>query len=427
MNTLQDRYVDLPKTERYASSRRGKLGSVLILLLIVAEFLTGVFGSPIIFHSLSLLLIIWGFTTNLKIQFWQKVLLGSIPLFALQSIVKDDFYPLIQVTYYFLGIIAYQKLAASYQFNYNLLPIKFLFLAVLPLFFLFCFVSIPVKMPDYIRVSNFSFVSRFIPLASNEFRINIGPPNFTKHFTGDIGLICFLSVIFLLKNKSIKYGYLVLFLSLYFVVFSGARTSLTALICCCLLIWINNEKIHPKLSFCILALFIVQFYSLNEIIGTVGFLLPVDSFVGGILRLERINEGITSGRDFLWGFHLHHFLENPFIGGLSSDINVSVGSVLANGEIAEAGSESVYTTKLAQYGILGIIFPILHLFFFLKALLAKNTVNMIWCVALILGNVFNSTYGNIYGPIQPLMYFLIFANYPNFSIRRKRKVSVQTV
>lgn len=391
--------------------------SRLIFIFCSIEFLIAVFGGPLGFHLCTVSLIIFGFITNRNYQNWEIFILWTAPLFIIQSVLKQDISSFLQSVSYIFGIIAYQKISSRTNFDFNYLSPKFLFFVVLPLFVLFCVYPIPVKFPDNFGPVNFTFINRFVPSISNNFGINIGPPNFTKHFTGDLGLVSTLSSYFLYKSRKNKIFIFTGVFSCYLLLFSGSRTAIVCGIAIILLILVNQAKIRSNLSIIILLVFIIQFYLIDYAIGYVTPLISTDSMIGSLFKLENASNqyGITSNRNFLWSYHLDLFLTDPILGSHSDLIRFRVGDILKDGTIATAGSESYYTAMLAQYGILGLTFPFLHLFLFGKALKQRRLYSILWCTVFILGNVYNSSFNNIYGALNPVIYFLIFGNVTTLS------------
>jgi hypothetical protein len=138
-----------------------------------------------------------------------------------------------------------------------------------------------------------------------------------------------------------------------------------------------------------------------------------NSVLGHLLNIKLANMdiGITTGRSSLWFYHLTLFYDNILLGAHSDRILFHIGDILYDGSVAKTASESFYTSVLARFGILGFIFPVLHLYFLVTAILKKCLYSIIWCSIFILGNVFSSLFGGCYGQIHIVMYFLLFSAY----------------
>lgn len=392
----------------------------LLYIFIAISFFNGIFGWVAVFHLCSLFFIVWSLRYRIKFKMWEKVLLLILPLFIIQAIVKKDMTSFLHSTSYILVIVAYSRIARTIKYDSNKYPINFLIFLVLPTIILYSFLHFKVNRGD--SPLNLSLINHLIPSAVNNFRVNIGTPNFTKHFSGDMGLLNAIAGFFIYTYTKKKKYLVVSFFSIYVLFFSGARAALITFLCCIILFLINRRKVNTKLSFSMMILFVALFYLSNTIVEYLVLLVPVDSFLGELLKLQLYDThyGITSSRDFLWAYHLKLFSSDVLLGVDSSFVRFSIGDRLADGTIASAGSESYYTAMLAQYGLLGLVFPILHLYFFKRALTTQNMFSIIWCAIFILENVFNSTFANVYG-VYFFVYIMMFSSYEHNVIQNKPK------
>lgn len=241
----------------------------------------------------------------------------------------------------------------------------------------------------------------FFPLEINEWKVHIGYPGSSIHLTGALASLTLLAYLEGLHKKNVSF-YFIIFALLYFVIFSGSRAlifSLGLTILSILISKILKERLkHAWLPLLVMSIFFIY---LSPFIGELinAFAFPV--VMAGLLKID--NPDITSGREWLWGYHLSLFFDRPFGNGSEILREMVVGDSI-NGETISASSESFFTYILAVYGVFSIPLFLLLPYLFIKL----GNIDGINISALVffavLATVASSVFGGAYGMNLVLLY-----------------------
>lgn len=251
----------------------------------------------------------------------------------------------------------------------------------------------------------------------------------TKHGTAIAGAILLLPTTAYLyeryKGLPVEYSLrtlIMLFvLSVYLVFFSSSRSVTLAVIMFCLYLCINREHFRKKLSICFFCVCNASVFFMEYVADYIDYINDIPLLAEFVHTDNFEQYGVTSGRAWLWGVHMHSFITSPFLmGGGRAETDFFVGDWLPwLGVQAQAGSESVYTGYLACYGLVGVGLILIQLRLFLIAV-KKEAV---FASAIMFFMIYNTTMGLSlvtsydYGGI--LCYFLYFM-YLNKSVSYKQ-------
>lgn len=208
----------------------------------------------------------------------------------------------------------------------------------------------------------------------------------TKHGTAIVGYALFLasSSNLYYKNKinlsykAMKVDLFFWLLSFYLVFFSTSRSVFMCQLGVCLLFFINIHRMRKQTSIVVSALLIVSVFFLEYLSDFVPY-LSKNELISSFIHTDNFEQyGVTSGRSWLWGYHLSEFANSKwFLGGGREVVDFSVGDWVASlGMEAKAGGESYYTGVLACYGLMGIVLMLVHVVLFLYAVKRNNVVGM---------------------------------------------------
>jgi hypothetical protein len=265
----------------------------------------------------------------------------------------------------------------------------------------------------------------FIPTGENEWRINIGPPGSTIHFIATLAgmavIISFYRVLVLRQPAN----FLALIIYGYLLVFSGARSVGLGVVCGVLIIGIGRFKLRflPHICYFFVSVGLIVVYGAD----LVAMLLPQTDELGGNL-LKSGNADITSGRLWLWGYHLSLFKANIFGAGSDSLRGLVVGELASDGEVVGAVAESFYTYLLAVYGIFAIPIFALHLRVLHGVAKAGDILKSAVLVMAIISTAASSIFGGAYGAaIALLIPFLAVKGMIDFKPPRKGRRNALSV
>lgn len=180
----------------------------------------------------------------------------------------------------------------------------------------------------------------------------------------------------------------------YFIFFSSSRSAVLAALATLLMLAVNWNGLKKWLTWTLFFVFNLSTYFLELLQGYTRYLnhIPV---ISEFIHIENFDKtaGVTSGRAWLWKYHMDTFLKYPIFGGGREYTDFAVNDYIGRlGENAHAGSESPFTGMLACNGIIGVIQICLTIFLFQRAVKAKNvlgTTIMFCCI-------YNTTMGMNY-------------------------------
>jgi hypothetical protein len=329
----------------------------------------------------------------------------SIGLLVLTTVgwIAGGIYSAFYIGYHLFGLLAYLLLFGSRTISHRVVPI-FLAILVLPVFLI-------TIGTDWFSSADVGNPQALFPSSETHWRINIGPPGSTIHFTAEVGLLLLLiHLASWLRQRTIPTSLLVA-TALYLIVFAGSRSAYIAALMTGVMMYINRNQVRPKTSYLILTFTVALLYASESL----AILLPrFEGALGSLTKLTESNLDVTAGRAWLWAFHLHLFSSAPLTGVGLEPLRFNVGDLVADDSIARASSESVYTRLLAMYGIWGLIVPIIHLYLFRLTLLSRSVFHIGLGTMFILTTVGTSTYATIYGVFHPFVLASLAAVIPRY-------------
>lgn len=251
-------------------------------------------------------------------------------------------------------------------------------------------------------------IKALIPHSENQWRAFL----ISVHFSSVLGSLILVFGIYGISNKeSLVINFSMIAAGLYLVIFAKSRTSLIATLISLLLGMFFTRKKQ-------VALFLVTLFSIVSIY----FIVPLiqdnpnlisgfanTSFVRSFIGLDGTERvyGISSGRQWLWAYHINLFKENVLTGASRQLTAFEVGDKIDGGR-ALAGSESFLTYVLARYGIWGISYYVFFLLLLWKAIRSNNKEFYLLMVYSISSCVGISLLGNTYGAHNVVIYLYIF-------------------
>lgn len=383
---------------------------VLIILINVTSIFVAI-KTPQALHFSEILLLVfcsYEFFFNKKKPTLFLIVIALI-IITLSSLcfIKKDWNEILFLFSNIMSLYAFEFFFRDKYINLNIVPIFFLS-NIIPVFLLFIFLPIPIHYSDWMdnSLSNSTLLQRIIPSVENNFQINIGAPNQTKHHTGVIGLILFL---YLLFKKRGKFDLLIFLFSLYILLFSQSRSFGVSCVFCLTLYYINKSNFRPILSTILLVFIVSSTYFTETFLEFANSWEYINnSFVMSYLQRDTFNTDISSGRLWLQLVHLSYFFESPFIGVHSTTLFFSNGDITEWG-IAQAATESFYTQLFALFGVFGGLYLFLHMRLWYLAITNKNLFQLILASCIIYLTATNSNFQNTYGLDSTVFYSLFFS------------------
>lgn len=180
----------------------------------------------------------------------------------------------------------------------------------------------------------------------------------------------------------------------YFIFFSSSRSAVLAVLATLLMLIVNWNGLKKWLTWTLFWVFNLSTYFLELLQGYTRYLnnIPI---LSDFIHVDNFDKaaGVTSGRAWLWKYHIDTFLNHPIFGGGREFTDFGVNDYIGRlGENAHAGSESPFTGMLACNGMIGLIQIGLVIYLFQRAVKAKNvlgTTIMFCCI-------YNTTMGMNY-------------------------------
>ena len=247
-----------------------------------------------------------------------------------------------------------------------------------------------------------------LPHAENQWRAFL----ISVHFSSVLGsLILVFGIYGISKKESLIINFSMVAAGLYLVIFAKSRTSLLATLISLLLGMLFTRKRQVALFLATL-LSVVSIYFIVPLIQDNPNLISGvanTSFARSFIKLEATEAayGISSGRQWLWAYHLNLFKKNILTGASRQLTAFEVGDKIEGGR-ALAGSESFLTYVLARYGIWGISYHIFFLLLLWKSIRSNNKEFYLLMVYSISSCVGISLLGNTYGAHNVVIYLYIF-------------------
>jgi hypothetical protein len=287
--------------------------------------------------------------------------------------------------------------------SYKLFTEKF-FISRYTFFWVLLLLIIP-----YILTSNDpELLKALIPHAENQWRAFL----ISVHFSSVLGsLILVFGIYGISKIENLIINFSMVSAGLYLVIFAKSRTSLLATIISLLLVMFFTNKKQVAL-FLVTLLSVVSIYFFVPLIQDHPNLISGfanTSFVKSFIRLDATDEvyGISSGRQWLWSYHIELFQKNILTGASRQLTAFKIGDKIGK-ERALAASESFFTYVLARYGIWGISYYVFFLLLLWKSIKSNNKEFYLLMVYSISSCVGISLLGNTYGAHNIVIYLYIF-------------------
>lgn len=327
----------------------------------------------------------------------------SLVILAAVGWVSGGFYSAFYITYHLFGLLAYLLLFGSQTISHRIVPV-FLGVFVLPVFFL-------AVGTDWLPTSELGNPQALFPSSDTSWRINIGPPGSTIHFTAEVGLLLLLIGLAAWLRHRTPATTLLVASALYLIVFAGSRSAYIAALMTGVVMLINRHGVNPRATYLTLGTTVALLYASESL----AIILPrFEGVLGALTKLTESNLDVTAGRGWLWAYHVNLFLSAPLTGVGLEAIRFNVGDLVANDSVAKASSESVYTRLLAVYGIWGLLVPLIHLYLFKLALASRSVFHIGLATMFILTTVGTSTYATIYGVFHPFVLASLAAILPRY-------------
>jgi hypothetical protein len=392
------------KKRRYLNAVWGTIFLVLIYLwdLLLDSFIPESQRYIFIFiPSLTVLTYASIFFLKSKKNDLSSILDNKLNLLCLMSLVfgitlnfsRSDTSAILQTGLFWTSILAYQLFASKYIIR----GYAFLLVLILLIF------------PYVITSNNYIDIQFLFPSEVNNWKAFV----ISTHFSSVLGGVLLLFGFFNLfkRGRSIS-DFVIILLGIYLVVFAQSRTTLLATIFSLALgVFMKNVK---KVFLLLLSLsLILSIYLVTPIIQQNTSLLGSlgnSSFTRTFLKIDnaKTSSGISSGREWLWKYHIVLFNQYMWTGAPRSLLDFKAGDVI-NGERATAGSESFFTYVLARYGIWGISYYIFFVMLLWKSIKSGEQEYY----ALVLYSIINcggiSLLGNPYGANNMAIYLYIFS------------------
>lgn len=255
--------------------------------------------------------------------------------------------------------------------------------------------------------------------------INIFGGLSTKHGTAVAGVLLLLpSLCYLFERyKGLRVEYstkkllLLLAFSLYIIVFSSSRSVTLAVIALFIYFYVNRKQFREKLSILLFVAFNLSVFFLEYVGDYITYINEIP-WLADFIHTDNFDQyGVTSGRSWLWGVHMHTFFSSPWLMGggralTDFDVNDWIPWL---GVQAKAGSESVYTGYLACYGLVGLGIIFIQIGLFLQAVRRKAML----ASAIMFFMVYNTTMGE--SLVTPYFYDGILCFFLYFRYLQKNK------
>ena len=256
-------------------------------------------------------------------------------------------------------------------------------------YYKFVYLLIMITLLWYLII-NFSTVS-YLP---HNMMINVFGEG-TKHGTASLGTILFLSSIYICYYRwrlCINFHFLDLFFvfaGIYFVFFSTSRSAMLALLASILMLIVNRNGLKKIWTWIIFLGFNISVFFFELLQNYTRYMMDIP-ILSDYIKVDNIESyGITSGRAWLWAYHIDVFLNNPFVGGGREYADFKVGDLIEWGVVANAGTESPFTGMLACNGVIGIIQIIFLVYLFAKSVSVRNVMGAV----IMFSCIYNTTMG----------------------------------
>lgn len=266
---------------------------------------------------------------------------GGLTL-TLVFICELIFLPLIDVGYQLYIVVMYFSISSAYRdkcISYNAL---FIITS-------YCVLLVPIW--QLLGLSEGANKLTLIPSAETEFIINFGAPGQTMHMAAFlVGLLMLFQII---RIRHGQHHFISLLITGYLLFFTLSRSIWLAFLCAAIYVVITakSQKYFFLKSIIILVLGLLTIY---------GSQILVDIFdLKNITLLRTSSENVSSGRSFLWAWHLDVFSNNLLGVGRQYFDQFERGGLLGD-VLISAMTESYFTFVLASYGVFGF----LNLFFY---------------------------------------------------------------
>ena len=284
------------------------------------------------------------------------------------------------------------------------LSIQYFFLVVLPEFIISSWIG-PMARTERQDFEPTDYVPSLIPSAATHWHVHIGPWGETYHYSSFVGLVLtVVTGVALLRFKQRK-ALPLLLIGIYLIVFGGKFTTYLCLATVVGLYLVNRRRHRITASWLVILVGLIALYGADSVRD---FVPTSDNEVASTL-LRQYKTDITSGRQWLWNYHLRLFSDYPWTGVGLANMRFRIGTQI-DGHRALASSESYYTQVFAAYGIWGASFILIHIYLVALLLKQRNIVKILCAGLIVIGTASASWFGSLYTPLPFfIMAFVCYA------------------
>lgn len=243
-----------------------------------------------------------------------------------------------------------------------------------------------------------------IPFAGEDWRVLISSP----HSTGKGGVFLLVASLLLSREREWRLGYLLLFLSAwYLILFSGSRSSIAGALAAVAL-WFSGTARQMIMRRPYVGVFITVMAGLSMYLAPILIFEGVraEGFLGRLLKISPGQEDVTTGRLLTWLYHLELFFENFWIGAQTSMVSEAGSDV---GRKLAASNESFFTKVMAKHGVFGLLFNLTFPFISWYSIIRNCYEAYVLSVIFVVITAASGAFGGAYGPYSTLGYWLFFS------------------
>ena len=170
--------------------------------------------------------------------------------------------------------------------------------------------------------------------------------------------------------------------------------------------------------YCMLSTFAMEY------LENFAYLFKSNPILANFVRVDNFNSnsGITSGRAWLWSYHIKSFENSTlYMGGGRAVTDISIGDYIPSlGTKAIAAGESVFTAYIACYGIIGIILDIILISFFFQSVRRKNIISSTIMFCILYNTLMGCDYIQTTSPYGIILLLIYFSSY-NIDLAHERQ------
>jgi hypothetical protein len=252
-----------------------------------------------------------------------------------------------------------------------------------------------------------------LPFVGENWKVIIRGP----HFTGWAGFFLLFATLLLSKERGWSLRYILLLIgSIYFVIFSGSRSSIAAALAA-LGLWYLGPIRRLIMRNQIVGLVVPAVAGLTMYLAPILIFqsLSAEGFLGTLLKISPGQEDVTAGRLVTWLYHLDLFTSNFWTGA-------SVSAVTEAGENVPlellGSNESFFTKMLATQGVWGFLFIGSFIYLSYISISKNNYEAYVISVAFVVITSASGVFGSMYNIYSIIGYWTYFSLLPSSSRNR---------